>query len=75
MKAEIICCLTAHQASQNAFSSDSQETLRFYYQGKAFTFIIFIGEIVLDSIKYNLLTKETACFETFGTKEINISGA
>lgn len=73
MKTEIIWCLIAHQASQNAFSSDIQETLWFYYQGKAFTFIIFVREIVLDSVKYDLLTKETVCFETFGMKEINIS--
>jgi len=73
VKTEVIWCLIAHQASQNAFSSDIQETLWFYYQGKAFTFIIFVEGVVLDSIKYDLLTKETICFETFGTKEINIS--
>lgn len=73
MKIEIIWCLIAPRASQNAFSSDIQETLWFYCQGKAFNFIIFVGKIVLDSIKCDLLTKETVYFETFGMKEINIS--
>lgn len=40
---------------------------------EGFAFIIFVGVIVLGSIKYNLLTKESVCFETFGMKEINIS--
>lgn len=40
---------------------------------EGFAFIIFVGVIVLGSIKFNLLTKECVCFETFGMKEINIS--